>query len=132
MNRRGNVNGNGEKLAVSESFDDEFLASSSPPSNRDDSKMKFGVGLDGTTAAPLPESSMRKTRRHGVQSGGGKEEDRGGDMESVVTAGLSGILCNLDINVVGGVGRGVVLVSSASAWGRRTSRVRALLRGGGK
>ena len=53
-----------------------------------------------------------------------------GDEEYVVTAGSSGILRDSDIDGGGGVGRGVVLVSSASAWGRRTSRVRALLRGG--
>ena len=44
--------------------------------------------------------------------------------------GSPGILRDLDIDDEGGVGRGVVLVSSASAWRRRTTRARSLLRGG--
>ena len=44
--------------------------------------------------------------------------------------GLSGILCDSDIDGIGWVGRGVVHASSASAQGRRASKVRALSRGG--
>ena len=53
-----------------------------------------------------------------------------GDEEYVVTAGSSGILRDSDIDGGGGVGRGVVFASSASARGWRTLRARSSSRGG--
>ena len=62
---------------------------------------------------------MRKTHRRGCRDNSGEEEERGGDEESIVTAGSLGSLQDLDIDGGGGLGRGVVLAFSASDWGRR-------------
>ena len=73
---------------------------------------------------------MKKMRQCGGRADGDKEEERGGDEESILTTGSSGILQDLDIDGGGGVGRGVVLEYSSSARGWRTSRARVSSRGG--
>ena len=73
---------------------------------------------------------MRNTRRCGGRAYGGKDKESGGDEEYVVTTGLLRILYDLDIYVGRGVGRGVVLVTSASDRVRGALRARSLLRGG--